>query len=242
MARPVIAWSFSALQMFEQCPRKYWAVKVGKKVNDENQYNVQGDDEHQSIQHYAGKGIPLPATLVGLAPLIDIANAKPGERYVEQKLCLTADFKPCKWNDWDNVWVRGAGDYVKVHGEKAFYLDWKSGKKKPGEETEDQAELTSALIMAHFPQVNHVASGIVFYRHNHMNPHAVSRADLPRVWNGFVTRVKAMEQAKLQDAWPTNPTPLCGWCPYLECPFNRMKERLAHEQANPGVKWKWRPS
>lgn len=241
MARPLIAWSFSALNMFEQCPRKYWAVKIAKRVNDENQYNVGGDDEHQSLQHYASKGIMLPANLADMKKVIDVANAKPGEKYVEQKLCLTQQLTPCRWNDWDNVWVRGAGDYVKVNGEKAFYLDWKSGKKKSSDDTEDQAELTSALIMAHYPAVNVVYSGILFYRYNTLNPHVAHRTDLPRIWNGYHTRVKALEQAKVNDDWPTNPTPLCGWCPDVVCPFNRMQERVAFEQANPGQKWKWKP-
>jgi len=241
MARPVIAWSFSALQMFEQCPRKFWAVKIGKKVNDENQYNIQGDDEHQSIQHYASKGIPLPASVSALAPLIDKLNAAPGEKYIEHKLCVNEQLLPCRWNDWDTVWVRSAGDYIKVNGAHAWYFDWKSGKKKSADDTEDQAELTSALLMAHFPAVTKVTSGMVFYRHNHMNPHVLHREDLGRVWNGYFTRVEVLKQAKLTDNWPTNPTPLCGWCPYMECPFNKTTERLAFERANPGIKWKWKP-
>lgn len=230
MTKPVIAWSFSALQMFENCPRKYWAVKIGKKVNDENQYNVQGDDEHQSIQHYAGKGILMPPALEPIKLIVDMANAKPGEKYVEQKLSITQQLVPCKWNDWDNVWCRGAGDYIKVNGENAFYLDWKSGKKKSGDDTEDQAELTSALLMAHHPKVNKVVSGIVFYRWNQMNPHVVHRSDLGRIWNGFIGRVKEMETAKLQDYWPATPNPLCGWCPYKACPHNTMDERLERER------------
>ena len=241
MARPIVSWSYSALSMSEQCLRKYWAIKIGKVVNDENQYNVQGDDEHQSLQHYASKGIALPARLAAVAPIIDKLNALPGEKYVEQKLCLTQQFVPCKWNDWDNVWVRGAGDYVKVNGTKAYYFDWKSGKKKSVDDTEDQVDLTSALIMAHHPQVETVVSGILFYRHNALNPHVTHRADLTRIWNSYIARVRVLEQAKLTDSWPTNPTPLCGWCPYKACPFNRMDERLAFEAANPGQKWKWKP-
>ena len=234
MARPVIAWSFSALQMFENCPRKYWAVKIGKQVNDENQYNMQGDDEHQSIQHYAAKGIPMPATLAPMKVLIDKLNAIPGEKYVEQKLSLTAEFLPCKWNDWDNVWVRGAGDYIKVRAPNAYYFDWKSGKKKSADDTEDQAELTSALIMAHHPAVNAVTTGILFYRHNHLNPHITRREDLPRIWNGYIARVKALETAKLTDNWPATPNPLCGWCPYMACPHNTVAQRIERDKKKAG--------
>lgn len=234
MARPVIAWSFSSLNMFEQCRRKYWAVKIAKRVNDENQYNVQGDDEHQSLQHYAKGASGLPSTLIELKPLIDKINAAPGERYVEQKLCLTQQLVPCKWNDWDTVWVRGAGDYVKVNGPRAWYFDWKSGKKKSVDDTEDQAQLTSALIMAHHPGVQKVTSGIVFYRWNQMNPHVVHRADLGRIWNGYISRVRAMEQAKLTDDWPATPNPLCGWCPYMACPHNTVEARLKREREKNG--------
>lgn len=237
MARPIIAWSYSGLTNFEGCPRRFWATKVKKLVNDSNQYNMAGDVEHKSIEGRLKRGAPLHENIAGLEPLMAKISNAPGEGYVEFSMSLTQQFVPCKWNDWNNVWVRGAGDYVKIHGNKAFYLDWKSGKVR--DLSEDQIDLTSLLLFAHFPQVEQVTGSLVYYRHGHITPPVtVGRSAASQLWNGFITRVKEMEKAVIEDNWPTNPHPLCGWCAYEACPFNKVAERLAVEAQ--GLKWKWK--
>ena len=237
MARPIIAWSFSALNTFENCARKYWATKVRNLVSDINSDNLEGEADHKALQYHFAKGLPLPPKLAGLQPLSARIQSAPGETYVEYGMTLRQDFVPTKFNDWDNAWVRGAADLIKVNGTAAAYFDWKKGKYR---ESDDQIELTSLLIFAHFPQVEKVSGGLVFYNDGKVYPHIVHRADQSRLWNGFITRVKEMEQAKLEDSWPTNPNPLCGGCAYKDCPFNTVDERLAAEAK--GLKWKWRPA
>lgn len=226
--RPIIAWSFSALTTFENCPRKYWAVKVKKVVSDINSDNLEGDADHLAFQHHFSKGLALPPKLAGLQSLADKLRAAPGEKYIEYPMTLKKDFVPTHFKDWDHAWVRGAADFVIINGERAQYMDWKKGKFR---ESDDQIELTSLLLFAHFPAVQQVAGGLVFYNAGRVHPHIVRRADAPRLWNSFITRVREMEQAKLEDAWPATPNPLCGWCPYKACPHNTMDERLRKEAA-----------
>lgn len=228
MTRPIIAWSFSALSTFENCPRKYWAVKVAKLVSDINSDNLEGDADHQAFQHHFSKGLPLPSKLAGLQPLADKLRAAPGEKYIEYAMCLKQDFKPTHFKNWDEAWVRGAGDFIIVNGDKAKYFDWKKGKFR---ESDDQIELTALLLFSHFPAVQQVSGGLVFYNAGRVHPHIVNRSDAPRLWNGYISRVRDMEQAKLNDAWPVNPNPLCGWCPYKACPHNTVEERLRREAA-----------
>ena len=226
MARPTIAWSYSALSTFENCPRKYWATKVAKVVSDVNADNTEGDQDHKALQYHFQKGLALPPKLAFLQPLSDRLKAVPGERYVEYSMCLRQDLVPTHFRDWDNAWVRGAADYVIVDGEQATYLDWKKGKFR---ENDDQIELTALLLFRHFPQLKKVKGGLVFYNYGKVYPHIVRREDESRLWNGFYARVKEMEHAKIEDAWPTKPNPLCAWCPYKACPFNKLDERLRRE-------------
>jgi hypothetical protein len=237
MTRPIIAWSYSALTMFENCPRKFWAVKIEKCVNDANAYNMRGDEDHQALQHALQKGLRLPPHLQTLSPLIDKLRAAPGEQFVEYQMCLKQDLTPTRFKDWDNAWVRGAGDYVKVNGATATYIDWKSGK--PRTEVEDQIELTALLLFQHFPAVTRVNGALYYYNHGKMPPHVVERSDASRLWNGFYARVREMEQAKQSDSWPTNPNPLCAWCPYSACPHNKTEHRLAAEAR--GERYRWTP-
>lgn len=231
MARPLIAWSYSALSMFENCPRKYWAVKIAKCVNDSNRANMDGDADHQSIEHYMKSGMSLTPHLREVQPLFDKIKAAPGEAYVEYSMTLDEQMVPCRWNDWDKAWVRGAGDYVKINGDVATYFDWKSGK--PRTDVADQIDLTALLLFRHFPQVQAVRGGMVYYNHGKLTPHSVNRSQESLLWNGFISRVEVLKKAKVEDNWPTNENPLCGWCPYMACPFNKVNERLAREAANP---------
>lgn len=226
MARPVIAWSYSALSMFENCPRKYWAVKI-KKVDDTNAKNYEGDQDHQSIENFFKHNHALTEKMQGLLPVFTRLQAAPGEQYVEHSMTLTNQLVPCRWNDWDNAWVRGAGDYVKVHGNTAIYFDWKSGKVNKN--IADQVDLTSLLLFRHFPQVEIVKGAMYFYNHDKLVPHTTRKSDEGLLWNGWFTRVQALEQAKLEDNWPATPNPLCGWCPYKACPNNKVDERLARD-------------
>lgn len=229
-ARPIIAWSYSALSTFENCPRKYWATRVAKVVSDVNQYNTAGDADHQAIENYMRAGFQLPEHLRGLTPLFDKLRSAPGESHVEYKMTLKQDLTKTHGKDWNGAWVRGAGDYIKINGSLATYIDWKSGK--PRDEVEDQINLTSLLIFQHFEQVQKVNGALYYYNHQKMSrPHSVLRTDAPRLWNSFISRVKEMEQAKLHDNWPTQDNPLCGWCPYTQCPFNKQEERLRREAA-----------
>lgn len=217
MPKPIIAWSYSAITTFENCPRKFWAVKIKKLVSDVNQSNDTGDREHKSFENAGKKGILLPAELQQFQPMIDRVRAMPGEKYFEFQMTLTEQFVPTKWNDWDNAWVRGASDFLNVNAEKAHYLDWKSGKFSPGDE---QIELASLLIFRHFPKVQQVTGGLIFYNKGRIHPHVVHRTDEGLLWNGWISRLRALERAVVSDEWPATPNPLCGWCPYRACPHN----------------------
>jgi hypothetical protein len=236
MPRPIIAWSYSGLTNFEGCPRRFWATKIGKVVSDVNQYNLKGDEEHQSLQLRLTHNMPLHRNLAPLEPLMQKLAAAPGQQYVERKLTLRQDYVPCRGDDWNNAWVRGAADWVKIYNVNGIYIDWKSGK--PRNDFEDQINLTALLLFEHFPALQTLKGSMLYYRHNKLTPpHTVTRADAPLLWNGYISRVKELEQAKINDNWPTNPSPLCGWCPYKACPFNKMDERLATEAQ--GLKWKF---
>lgn len=220
MTRPVIAWSFSALSTFKNCPRKFWATKIAKVVSDVNQYNAKGDQEHASFENYLKKGLLLPESARHHQPMLDKLAALPGEKYYEFKMTLDTNMVPCKWNEFDIAWVRGAADFLNVFGDKANHFDWKSGKYRPSDE---QLELVALLVFRHFPEVNQVNGGLVFYKEHKIHPHIVRRSDEPRLWNSFISDVKQLEEAKQTDNWPATPNPLCGWCPYKACPHNTNK-------------------
>lgn len=228
MTRPIIAWSFSALNTFENCARKFWAVRVAKLVSDFNKANVQGDDEHKCFDANLKKGTPLPPSLAGYQPTLDRVRQMPGQLFSEYSMALTQQFVPCKGTDWNNVWSRSIADVLVVDGHKATLIDWKTGKvPKTYKDTNpaDQMEIAAAHVWRHFPQVQDVNTIYIYLQHNEARDFKFSRGpDEARIWNSVMPRVRNLEKAKALDIWPANPNPLCGWCPYGACPHNTNAE------------------
>lgn len=221
--RPTIAWSFSALNTFENCPRKFWATKIKKLVSDYNAANIKGDAEHKAFDAHLSKNTPLPAHIAQFQPVLDMVKALPGQMYSEYSMALDANYVPCKGTDWNRVWMRSIADVITVNGFRAHVVDWKFGKApsarypmKP-----DQMEIVAVAAMRIFPQVLEVNTAYVFPLSNQIFPFKFTRnEDEARIWQSLLPRVKAMEQAVKDDAWPATPNPLCGWCPYKACPHN----------------------
>ena len=79
MARPVIAWSYSAIQSYENCPYKFWATRVGKIVSDVNKANADGANDHEAFEHYVGRNRALPSHLERFRPALDMLKRADGE-------------------------------------------------------------------------------------------------------------------------------------------------------------------
>lgn len=231
MSRAIIPWSFSALEMFLNCPRKFWAVKIAKLVSDDNQWNLRGDDEHKCFDAYLKGKAALPPSLVKFTPMLDRVKAAPGQLYSEMSLSLNTQFVPCKWNDWDNVYVRGAADVLIVNGERAKMLDWKTGKVKNDPK---QMELVSLLVFQHFKEVQQVDTAYIYIHHNQtvpnpqkpeqLAPYTFTRDQIGVLWQRFLPDVKKLENSKLKDEWPPTPNGLCGFCPYGACQYNTNRD------------------
>lgn len=215
--RPIVAWSFSVLEMFENCQFKYWWLKIAKKGSDINQWNAKGDREHDHFQQYLKMGLALPPELAGYTPMLDKMKAAPGQLLVEPKMAIDQNFQPCRGNDWNRVWLRVNSDVLVINGDKANYFDWKSGKFYP---KDDQIELTALMLFAQYPKVQQVNGGLVFYKQGKVHPNIVRREQAPLLWNGFLGRVKEMEAAIIADHFPKNPNPLCDYCPVHDCQHN----------------------
>lgn len=221
MSKPRVAWSFSVLDMFENCPRKHHAVKIEKSVSDANKWNMKGDDEHKCFDAYLKGKSPLPSSLTRFTPMLDAVRASPGQMYSEYQMALTQDYVPCGFKDWDKAWVRAISDVAIVNGPKAKVLDWKTGKPK---DDDRQMALNAAVTFQHFPAVNHIDTALVFVHHNTTIRHVFTRADVPQLWNRFLPGVKRLELAAINNDYPATPNPLCRYCPVVKCPHNENKD------------------
>ena len=129
MSKP-FAWSFSALDTFEVCNKKYYHLKVAKDVKDEdNQASVDGKFVHDAMKLRVIEGVPLPVQLRQHEKVAARFAIAPGQKHGEMQLALNHKLEPRSWFGKD-VWVRAIIDLLIVQGTTAILVDWKTGKRK----------------------------------------------------------------------------------------------------------------
>ncbi len=211
------SWSYSRYTSFENCPKQYFHVNVAKDVSDRNAFNEKGEDEHKIIERYLRYGNPLPPTLVPMQPVFDKIMNTPGLRGIEEAVCITDQYQPTHFKDWENGWLRGKLDFTLTANGVTTYIDWKTGKFRPSDE---QILLMALMLFAADPSVHTVNGALVFIYHGKSHRLTVTRDRVVEGWNHFLPTVRAMMQAEQQMNFPARQGPLCAYCPVASCPFN----------------------
>lgn len=212
MAKP-FAWSYSALDSFETCPRRHYLTKVSKIVQEQQgPALVWGNEVHKALEHRL-QGRPLGERFAQFEPYAQkvITAAQGGKLEVETELCLNKNFRPTTYFGKD-AWVRAKSDVLVLKGDKAFNGDWKTGKPKPNS---DQLKLSAAMVFAVKPTVNTVINTFIWLGSEAPPTTEVFRRDeVAAIWQDFMPRVQRMEEAYVGNKYPPRPSGLCRqYCP-----------------------------
>ena len=214
------SWSYSKLKNYDNCPKKHYEVDIAKHAaetqdSDPNSALNWGNRVHKDIAG-ALTGGALPAEMQAYQRWVDRVRAGPGKLLVEQKYAITRDFRPTAYFAND-VWYRGIGDVVRVDGNLALVLDWKTGKII---EDSVQLMLMAQCIFSHYPDVTHVRSEFVWLKDDCTTPELFTREEVARGWVDLLPRVQAMENAAKTMNYPPKPSGLCKkYCPVKSCPY-----------------------
>jgi len=210
------AWSYSKLKNFETCPKRHYEIDVAKNIKEEDSDELKwGNTIHKSAAKHLGEGAPLIQGTEVLQPWCDRIKAGGGTILVEQKLAITRDFGKCDWFD-RNAWYRGIGDVIKIVGDVALVVDWKTGKIL---EDSVQLALMAQCVFAHHPEVTHVRSEFVWLKEDASSREDFSRDDMAGLWRLLWPRLELLEHAHNTTTYPAKPGRLCRkWCPVQSCP------------------------
>jgi hypothetical protein len=208
----VLPWSFSSLNAFEQCPRRFKLTRIDKLIKEpQTTATLHGNEVHSAFEHHV-KGTATLPTKYG-QPWRDIADRikkAPGKKLVEFKFALTKAFRSTEFFAKD-AWVRGVIDIGVLGTKQATVLDYKTGKPKPDT---DQLKLFAGVTLAAFPYLEKVKTGYIWLAHNRIDSQEFTKADVPMIWQEFLPRVGRMEAALAKDDFPPKPSGLCNaWCP-----------------------------
>lgn len=214
------AWSYSRLNNYETCPKKFWHLSVAKDVFEgESEAMRYGKLVHKALEERVGKDKPMPLNLRYLEKYAaKLANAE-GKKLTEQQLAIDANFEPCSWFD-KKTWCRAIIDLAIVNDPHAVVVDYKTGKIS---DDFTQLRLAGALLMLHMPEVQTVDLAYLWTKDKKMTKHdeRMSREDIKLVILDLMPRLKKYERAHRTESFPARPGFLCKkYCPVKKCPHH----------------------
>jgi len=214
-------WSYSSLDLFKQCPQKYYRLRVLKDVKDPPAEHLNyGLAVHKAAEDYIGKGVPIPEKYVAiLKTSLDRLNAMEGEKHCELRLGLTQGLEPCGFFAPD-VWWRGVADLIIIKDDSAYVVDYKTGKSSKYADTK-QLELLSLAVFKHFPQVKKIKGGLLFVVANDLIKANYEQDKAGVYWTKWLEDTGRLEAAIANDVWNAKPNFTCRqYCPVHDCQHN----------------------
>lgn len=230
------AWSWSALESYETCPKKHWHTKIKKDyVEEAGEAATWGKQVHAAMADRISKGKRLPNAMPYDKHIDDVMQNSDRTQVitrVEQQLAVTEDMQPCKYFDKQvDPWCRVVADVLKLRIQDgvARLVDWKTGKGKfypdpvSGENVadSDQLRLAAAVMFAHWPEINMVWTQFYWLQEDVVTNEIVWKADLSKFWSRLLPRVDKMQEAWRTTEYPPKPSGLCKrHCPVTSCPHH----------------------
>jgi hypothetical protein len=213
-------WSYSSLGLFQQCPKKYYHLRVVKDiVEPETEHLTYGKMVHEAAEKHIRDGEPVPEKFSFLTPVLDVLKGIPGQKHCEYKMGLTENLEPCGFFD-KNVWFRGVADLVIVNDNLAHIVDYKTGKSSQYADTK-QLELMALCVFKHFPNVERVKAGLAFVvSEDFVRAHYV-KYDSSEKWLTWVQETDKLSAAHENNVWNAKPNFTCKkFCPVKDCEHN----------------------
>jgi len=216
------AWSYSSIKTFEQCPKKYYHLKVLKDIKDSgSQATIYGQEVHQAAEDYVKDGTPIPEKFAYIRKVVERIAKQKGDKYTEHKMGLkkTEDgYETCKFLGKD-VWWRGIADVVIINSNTAYSIDYKTSKNARYADTK-QLDLVAGGLFVEFPEVDTIKSALLFVvsgdliRKNHYREH------MSKYINTFEPTLDRLDTAEQTAVWNAVSGPLCRFCPVVSCEHN----------------------
>lgn len=213
-------WSYSSISLFQQCPRKYYRLRIVKDiVEPPQQHLIYGTEVHKAAEDYVCNDKSLDPRYGFLRPTLDALKALPGMKLCEYEMGITKEFEPCGFRD-ENVWFRGIADLLIIDGEQAHLVDYKTSKSSQYADRK-QLELLALLVFKHFPYIKSIKAGLVFVVAEDLVKAAYDTDIQEKAWSKWLPEIQRLEKAMETDVWNAVPNFTCRkFCPVLDCEHN----------------------
>lgn len=216
--------SFSAVNMFENCPQRYYRQRVLADVVDPGgQAADYGTYVHKKLENRLQYGYELPKDLKDCeafcVALDDLKKKHYMRIHAECELAVDEKLHHIGF-DSDKAWIRGILDVFMYNDHLAYVFDWKTGKRRPGSW---QLKLCAALVFRNYPEIQKVSTGYIWLKDKRVDREVYTRDQEKEIWKEVLTKVKRIEKAVTVDNWPAIPSGLCRYCPARhDCEFAQV--------------------
>jgi hypothetical protein len=213
-----VAWSYSRLNNYEQCPRKFWHESVGKTIPFEaSEAMTYGNEVHKAFELFLKNGKKLPLHLLHWTPIMQKIASAPGEKVVEQQICLNAKYEPVEWYAKD-AWLRVKSDLTQINGDRAICWDFKTGKQQ---DDFTQLKLNAAVTFHLDPSIQMITMAFLWTKTKAITRENITLSKVPDVWGNLLPRVARYQEAHDQQNFPPRQGFLCAkFCKVTSCQFN----------------------
>jgi hypothetical protein len=223
------AWSYSSITLFDQCPKKYYHLRVAKDIKEpDSEAMMYGKDVHTAAENFMRDGTPLPEKYAFMRPMLEKLQAIPGDKHCELKMGLKkvdGRLMPCGFFDKE-VWFRGVADLLIINKDKGEgrVIDYKTGKSAKYADTK-QLALMAACVFAHFPTITVVKSGLLFVVSEEFVKADFKAETGYSIFSELDDTLTAREAAYESEVFNPKRNFSCkAWCPVLICPHNGRSE------------------
>lgn len=221
------AWSYSSIKTFDQCPKKYYHLRVAKDVKDEpGEAADYGTAVHEAAELFIKDGTPIPEKFGYMKPVVESLAKIEGTKHTELKLGVRktdSGYEPCGFFDKD-VWWRGIVDLAIINGSTAHMIDYKTGKNAKYADPK-QLDLMAGALFVHYPDLMMIKSALLYVVSNEFIPKVHVRTEKSTYLATFETELMRLKVAMENDVWNAKSGPLCGWCPVVQCEHHRPRKR-----------------
>ena len=230
LVKPVkqfLAWSYSRLHTYQQCPLRAKLAFLDKVKEPESPALLNGSAVHKLAERFClPKDHPqklnvLPQELKNFKKeFMELRKLNP---QVEQQWAFTRDWKPTGWFDKD-CWVRVVVDACFTHEVTLTVIDHKTGGvNKTLEdlaEHKEQLSLYALCGMLRFPEVETVSVRLWYLDRGDQVTDTFTRKDIPALKKHWA---KASSKMMADTMFAPRPGDYCRWCYYSQAKLKLCK-------------------
>lgn len=224
----MISLSWSRLNSYNQCPRKFHLQFITKSFPEEEKsiHLIKGEQLHKQLEDYVmakNGGSPMPLgfspEVRGALPYVDKLFTMYTNVYPEAQVSAGRQWQPLEWFDKSTMY-RAIWDVIGLRDTTCFIGDYKSGKVYPYGSTYGQLHLSAVIALNRWPEVPEVNAAYIYIEHQKVMPIKVTRTALPEVQAHFEAE---FEKVQKEVNWDPTPNEFCKWCPATKamCKFSR---------------------